>query len=581
MYFAAWNPLRPSALLLALFAQESAPAFDLSGLWKSEAVFGPEVRGPLVVRKIGDELWAEIQGHTAEVDAAADELHFELPGRRGSFSGWREGSDYTGFWVQPPGRIGSEGFATPVTLRAAGDSTWSGDVEPLDERLSLYFEFVEVGDELHARFRNPERNLGIAYDLGRVSRRGRDLSLFNSDGSEVLLHGRVSESGARWTLDLERSGLTFEFVPASRDSATGYFPADENRTPYRYRVPLAGADGWPVAEPADVGMRVAMLEALVQSVLDTRYEARSTPYIQSLQVARHGSLVLDEYFHGFHRDRPRDTRSSTKTLTAMLTGIAIDQGHELSVEMSVLDVLADLGEVQNVDDRKRALTVEHLLSMTSGFDCDDDDTQTPGNEGRMQEQREELDWVRYALDLPMVREPGERAVYCTAGINLLGGVIESATGQELGAFFAKSYARPLQIERYHLNLDPTGRPYMGGGMRLRPRDHLKLGQLLVDRGRWQGERIVSSSWIERMSAGHATVYAADDYGYGVWRTDLEFEGQPFEVVYASGNGGQLVIAVPSLDLVVLFSAGNYMNFPTWISFLRDLVPSYVLPAIEE
>lgn len=554
---------------------------SMEGMWASETIFGPEIDGILVLRE-HDEVWhAEIEGRSAVVQQQDDVWAFELPGERGSFRGQLVGDTLRGFWFQPRGRVLRDRFATPAELRQAPDRSWRGRVDPHPEQISLYFEFELAGGKLNARMRNPERNIGVFYDLGNAVVEGRDLLLYNAGGDEVLLRGQIAASGDRWSLDLEQGGATVEFSKRTRDSITGYFPADSSPEPYAYRLPLADDDQWPIARPAEVGLKPAPLEALVQSVLDTRYESRSTPYIHSLQVARHGKLVLDEYFHGFHRDRPHDTRSSCKTLTAMLTGIAMDNGAPFDTQTPVLGIFADEVDIQHVDDRKRALTVEHLLTMRSGFHCDDNVWDTPGNEDRMQSQTDQPDWVRYTLDLPMAREPGESAIYCTAGINLLGAVIERTTGSTTLAFFDEAYARPLGIHRYHVNLDPLDRGYMGGGMRLRPRDHMKLGQLLVDKGKWRGQQVVSSQWVERMTAAHASIHAADDYGFGTWRKTLQYEGVDYPVVYASGNGGQFVIAIPSVGVVVLIAAGNYMDFRTWIAYLDDLVPKFVLASIGE
>jgi len=220
--------------------------------------------------------------------------------------------------------------------------------------------------------------------------------------------------------------------------------------------------------------------------------------------------------------------------------------------------------------------------MRPGLSCDDNDGDSPGNEMNMQGQAAQPNWRRYTLDLPMVRAPGDRAIYCSASINLALATLQSVTGEWLPDIFAKGIAEPLGIEHYHFNLTPAENGYMGGGVRLVSRDQLKLGQVMVDGGRWNGARVLSEAWVADSVAAHASINEPDDYGYGWWRTELEnpATGKRHRVFYASGNGGQLIIGVPDLELVVQFSAGNYGNFPVWIRFLRDLVPQYVLPAVE-
>lgn len=202
----------------------------------------------------------------------------------------------------------------------------------------------------------------------------------------------------------------------------------------------------------------------------------------------------------------------------------------------------------------------------------------------MQGQDRQPDWYKYILDVPMLDEPGDkRAMYCTAAINLLGGIVAQGTGMPLTAFFQRYYADPLQIRGYHMNLMPGGEAYMGGGIQMRPRDMLKLAQLYLDGGKWHGKRIVSARWAAEAVAQHS-FFPASDYaaGHGYGYTWHLFEAKVGDKTYqeymAQGNGGQLVMAVPALDLAVVITAGNYGNFPTWRKFFEELMPQYLIPA---
>ncbi|MEM8712753.1 MAG: hypothetical protein AAGG01_17515, partial [Planctomycetota bacterium] len=267
-------------------AQEAAPAeFELAqmaGVWGVETVFGPEVQGSLILRKEGDGWTADLQGHVASVTTSGHEWSFDLPGEKGSFRGRAHDGALRGFWYQPKGTVFGSRYATPVELTRVASDVWLGDVIPHPERISLYVEFVREGDGLLARMRNPERNVGAFYDLGKVELRGRSLQFFDAPGETVLLEGRLAASGDRFSIDLEGGGATLEFRRRGRDTAAGYYPGDSTRSPYTYRVPMAGDDGWECATPAEVDLKVEPLEALVQSILDTRYESRSTPYLHSV-----------------------------------------------------------------------------------------------------------------------------------------------------------------------------------------------------------------------------------------------------------------------------------------------------------
>ena len=225
------------------------------------------------------------------------------------------------------------------------------------------------------------------------------------------------------------------------------------------------------------------------------------------------------------------------------------------------------------------MTLRHLVTMSPGFDCDDDDYEgSPGNEDRMQSQSEQPDWYRYTLDLPMRAEPGSADIYCTAGINLLGGAISKATSRSLPRFFHEQIAEPLQMGHYHMNLSPMERGYLGGGIRLRPRDFMKLGQLYLDGGGWNGHRVVSADWVRASAAAQSSLYSEGDYGFGWWRRDFRGGDRIIPTYQAAGNGGQMLFVVPELDLVVMFNAGNYSDGRTRGAFRDRYMQGGILPA---
>jgi CubicO group peptidase (beta-lactamase class C family) len=309
------------------------------------------------------------------------------------------------------------------------------------------------------------------------------------------------------------------------------------------------------------------------------------PYVQGVLIARHGRLALEEYFYGFDGDRMHDMRSASKSITSVLAGIAIDRGATFSMNSPVASLLG-YPSLANPDPRKARITVGDVLSMQSGLACDDNDEASPGNEDRMYAQTQQLDYYKFALDLPMSAQPGTgNAVYCTSGINLIGGVIRKATGMALVDFFETAFAKPLDITAYHLNLSPNGDAYMGGGAYLRPRDALKLGQLYLSRGTWNGRRVVSARWVQLSTQRHsvfaATNYApSHGYGYGWHLFTARVGNRSYAEYMAQGNGGQLIVVIPDLDMTVEFTAGNYNNFPTWRKFYEELIPRYIIPAAE-
>jgi CubicO group peptidase (beta-lactamase class C family) len=199
----------------------------------------------------------------------------------------------------------------------------------------------------------------------------------------------------------------------------------------------------------------------------------------------------------------------------------------------------------------------------------------------MQSQAEQPDWYKYTLDLGLVHDPGTTYAYCSAGMNLVGGALHSVTGLWLPQLFDRWVARPLGIRDYHVNLTPAGDAYTGGGVQMRPRDFLKFGQLFLNRGLWQGRRIVSADWVSQSTKLQVRASSDNDDGLAWHLYTLRAGSRAFREYEANGNGGQFLIVDPELDLAVVFTAGNYNSYGVWRKFRDQLVPEEIIPAIRQ
>jgi CubicO group peptidase (beta-lactamase class C family) len=234
----------------------------------------------------------------------------------------------------------------------------------------------------------------------------------------------------------------------------------------------------------------------------------------------------------------------------------------------------------DLDPRKREMTLEHLLTMSSGYWCDDTDPQAPGNEETISEQTGEPSYWRYTLGVPMATDPGQKAVYCSCNPNLALAMLEQATGESGLLTFDRLVGEPLQIRRYGWALDPAGNPYGGGSVNFLPRDFMKLGQLLLNGGTWRGRRILSSEFAQQIRSRlyHLRrIY----YGYLWWAMDVPYKDRTVEVYFAAGSGGQGVLVVPELDLVVATYGANYSAGRVAIRITQELLPRFILPAVRE
>ena len=323
------------------------------------------------------------------------------------------------------------------------------------------------------------------------------------------------------------------------------------------QAPNEIGDGWSVSTLAAEGVDAVSIGELLTAV-----EAGDYPKLDGLLVARRGKLVLEAYFNGFHRDAKHDTRSAFKSVTSALLGIAWDQGRIAGLDEPLSAHFPDYWPAVEVDpERKSRITLAHLLTMTAGFDAEENWGLGPFRENDMWRSR---DWFRYSLDMPMATEPGERFSYNSSSSFLLGGVVSRAAGMPLIDFARANLFEPLGIRDYCWTLAPGGHLVAQGSFFIRPRDMLKIGQMFLGGGLWNGRRILSEEWIAESTRRH--VGSADPrkdtpdarregYGYQWWT--YEAADPRCSRYFASGNGGQKIIVLPALDAVVVFTGSNY------------------------
>ncbi len=252
---------------------------------------------------------------------------------------------------------------------------------------------------------------------------------------------------------------------------------------------------------------------------------------------------------------PHDLRSISKSVTGLVAGIVHGRG-QLDLQQPVLDHFPELADLATPE--RRQITVQHLLDMTVGWAWDE--STVPYTHPANSELQMLLapDRHRHVLGLPMLHPPGSRWAYSGGATVLLATVLERATGQGLPALAQATLFDPLGIPAATWHSDRDGRALAFSGLRLRPRALARIGRLLLDAGRWQGQAVVPADWVAATLA--TRVPAVDGLSYGrQWWQGRMAQGLSVGVdfIAAIGNGGQRLFVVPTLDLVVVFTAGRY------------------------
>ncbi|MHA2429327.1 MAG: serine hydrolase domain-containing protein [Candidatus Hermodarchaeia archaeon] len=322
-------------------------------------------------------------------------------------------------------------------------------------------------------------------------------------------------------------------------------------------------NNWQTSTPEDQGMASIFLTAL-DDYIDEAYLGNP---IKSTLVIKNGYLVHETYYdpsYGMGMNDTRNIYSCTKSVTSTLIGMAISQGH-LSIDDYLIDFFSNL-TIDNLDSRKRAITVEHLLTM---WDESSLPYQHPDNDWRRMTTSD--NWVEFVINRPMEYAPGEAWVYNTGGSHLLSAILTQATNMTALAFTEAHLFGPLGINDYTWPDDRQGYNNGGSSLELRPRDMAKLGFLYLNNGTWDGEQILPAEWVETASRPHVTFSPNRGYGYQWWtHTPDTFPLTP--CFSARGYLGQLIYVFPDLDMVVVFTSDSNIIEP------NHYLENFILPA---
>jgi CubicO group peptidase (beta-lactamase class C family) len=298
--------------------------------------------------------------------------------------------------------------------------------------------------------------------------------------------------------------------------------------------------------------------------------------ITSIVVIKNGKLLIEEYFNGSTRNSLHDARSVGKSFASTILGIAIKDGY-MKNEMQLLKEFYDLKEFQNYSTAKDSITLKSLLTMSSSFDGSDINPESPGNEENMYPTKNWVDFtINLAIDKTKVAIP--RWDYFTAGVVVIGDIINKTVPGGLEKYADKKLFQPLGITKYKWEFTPQKVANTAGGIRLRSLDFAKFGQLYKNNGNWNGQQIISQEWVTKSLSKQMTISEDEYYGFLFWNKTYKVNTTNYEVYYCSGNGGNRIFIFKEQPLVIIITSTAY-NTPYGQKQVDKIMQDYLIPAV--
>jgi len=368
---------------------------------------------------------------------------------------------------------------------------------------------------------------------------------------------------------------------------------------YTYQPPENINDGLDVGSLEEVNIDSELIVKAVNDINRGKYKE-----VHSILIFKDDKLVLEEYFkgHKYQWDGPNYqgelvtwdmdmlhcVHSVTKSVTSACIGIAIDKGFIESVHQSIFDYLPEHQHLNT--DGKDKITIEHLLTMTSGLEWMEwnapySSRDNPIIEIWFQEAEQNKDPFTFVLEGSLIDEPGTSFRYYGGNQIVLGGVIENATKMNIDEFSGKYLFSPLGIDTFDWALQfESGVIEAAGGLKMTPRDMVKIGVTYLNNGVWNGEQIISQQWVEKSANSYRdnkgiNIPGEDSgktgYSYSWWTKQYSGSGKEINMFWALGWGGQKIVVLPEVNTVVVFTGGTYTSEVKTFAILEK----YIIPAL--
>ena len=385
---------------------------------------------------------------------------------------------------------------------------------------------------------------------------------FENGQYQVLL---IKENGIEKRLTRLQIPLT-RYEETLYDSIDDLYRIEENKTQGECPIDIK------TSTVTEVGGDAKLTNELIEKFKNGYFKKQN-----SLLILKDGKLVVEEYFRGWSQEEHHQMQSVSKSFTSLLLGAAIDRGFIESVDDPIVKYLPKYKSI--LIGKKEKITIEDLLTMSAGLDWDEHNpSYNHPNNIRMREMNS-ADSIEFTLSVPSRYIPGEVFTYSGGYVTVVGEIIKNATGAaSLTDFAGKSSLSKLCMKNAYWYEQMDGRQNSAGGLYLRPRDMAKVGQIILDNGIWNDQKIIDKEWIEESTTEHISTKGNkwSGYGYYWWSRFYYVNGKKFRAIAALGYGGQRIIIIKQLDLVVVTTADNFDRSLSADNMMRK----FIIPAFQ-
>lgn len=338
---------------------------------------------------------------------------------------------------------------------------------------------------------------------------------------------------------------------------------------YKYQQPEQLNDFLATGSIYDEGVDSSMMNKLMLDIMNQDYGR-----IESFLVLKDNTLVLEEYFYGYDKTKKHNFNSCTKSITSLLLGIALNRHPELDPEQSIFHYLPQYDSLKTVE--KEKITLNNFLTMSTGLDWNE----------YPKEMYENNDRIVYVLSRPLTHSPGDYFQYNSGNAAVIGRCISSLIRSDVQGFADSTFFHPLGITEYSWRKHTNGELEFWNGLKMKPRDMAKIGLLVQNEGKWNNKQLVPKEWIIESTRPH--IKESDFFNYGYqwwirskeckkwWKDSIPGSVNDYEMIVALGSGGNYIIIINELKLVIVTNASNFSNDKALIVFpmiIKKLIPA--------